>query len=130
MATKRKLLKDLPLKERERVLAPALEADGLMLGESLALVIQDYRKSIPDSADWHVMTDENKPEVINSRKARGYELCKKGAKHVTFKGDIAFRIKKDIYDARQLRKAVDSTDIKLETEMEETDAIATFGEVD
>jgi len=127
---KRQLLKDLPLKDRERVMAPALETDGLMLGESRDAVIEDYRKSIPDSADWHVMTDEDKPEVITSRKARGYEVCKKGQKVVRFKGDIAFRLKKDIYEARQLRKALESTDQGVEKMVQEGDPDVTEGEED
>ena len=127
---KRQLLKDLPLKDRERVMAPALETDGLMLGESRDAVIEDYRKSIPDSVDWHVMTDEDKPEVITSRKARGYEVCKKGQKVVRFKGDIAFRLKKDIYEARQLRKALESTDQGVEKMVQEGDPDVTEGEED
>jgi len=103
-------------------MAPAMETDGLMLGESRDAIIEDYRKTIQDAADWHVMTDEDNPEVITSRKARGYEVCKKGNKVVRFKGDIAFRIKKDIYEARQLRKALDSSDKTVESMMDDPDA--------
>jgi len=116
---KRVLLKDLPLKDRKRAIAPALETDGLMLGESREAIIADYRASIPDSDEWHVMTDDDKPEVITSRKARGYEVCKKGTKIVRFKTDVAFRIKKDVYDARQLRKALSSEDKHIEEMMED-----------
>jgi len=116
---KRVLLKDLPLKDRKRAIAPALETDGLMLGESREAIIADYCASIPDSDEWHVMTDDDKPEVITSRKARGYEVCKKGTKIVRFKTDVAFRIKKDVYDARQLRKALSSEDKHIEEMMED-----------
>ncbi len=111
---RRTLLKDLPLKERERKLIELSEAKALDVGQTSDVIIENYLQSLEDRDKWHVMWDENRPEVAISRRSLDYELCKIKNKPVAFKTDLLWRLPENVYRLRLESAAAASIDKEIE----------------
>jgi len=116
------LLKNLPLEEQKRRIAPVLDLPDVEGGEQSQSIIDAYRQTPPpeERDKWHVTWDEDNDEASIVKEQHGYQRCyfkgegNKRGKAVRNKTDIAWRLPKDEYDRRIMHRGLAASNAELD----------------